>query len=116
MHAIVIYSAYLTQRLAELWPDPDRFDPDRWKADPAPYAFVPFGGGYRRCIGFALATLEAKTILATLLRDATLELRTSDLSPSGFATMAPKRGVTVAAERRYVPGRDDAVAVPAGPG
>ena len=48
---MVLYSAYVTGRLPELWPDPERFDPARWAPgapEPAPYSFVPFGGGYRR--------------------------------------------------------------------
>lgn len=114
----VVWSGWVTHREPAHWPRPERFEPERWlRGDTVdPYAFVPFGGGYRRCIGFALATLEAKTIVATLLRVATLQLRSPTPVPSGVATMSPKRAVTVVAERRYVPGRDDAVAVPAGPG
>ena len=51
------------------WPDPERFDPTRWAPgapEPAPYSFVPFGGGYRRCIGFALATLELQVMAVRL--------------------------------------------------
>ena len=62
----VLYSAYVTGRDPELWPDADRFDPGRWapgRPDPPPYAFVPFGGGARRCIGFALATLELQVLV-----------------------------------------------------
>ena len=47
---MVLYSAYVTGRLPELWPDPERFDPTRWAPgapEPKPYSFVPFGGGYR---------------------------------------------------------------------
>src|SRR3546814_7907252 len=51
---LVLYSPYVTGRMPELWPEPERFDPTRWAPDapePAPYSSVPFGGGYRPCIG-----------------------------------------------------------------
>lgn len=96
----VIYSQYVTHRLDEHWPDPLRFDPRRWLdgnqlIEPAPYTFVPFGGGARRCIGFAMATLEAKTLLATVLRRADLMLERHDIDGAGLATYAPKGGVPV---------------------
>ena len=63
--SLVLYSAYVTQRMPEVWPSPDAFDPDRWDGlELDPYAFVPFGGGYRRCIGFQFATQELKAITA----------------------------------------------------
>jgi cytochrome P450 len=58
---MVLYSPYVTHRLPELWPEPSAFSPARWLPDapgyvePPPFASVPFGGGYRRCIGFGLA-------------------------------------------------------------
>ena len=66
---MVLYSAYVTGRLPDLWPDPERFDPARWAPgapEPVPYSFVPFGGGSRRCIGFALATLELQVMAVRL--------------------------------------------------
>jgi cytochrome P450 len=103
--SLVLYSAYVTHRLPELWTDPDRFDPDRWNPDhegyrePAPYAFVPFGGGYRRCIGFAFATLELKAMLIQLVRRVDLEL-TGRAAPQrvGLATGRPD-GVPVRVTR-----------------
>src|SRR3546814_9493062 len=71
---LVLYSPYVTGRMPELWPEPERFDPTRWAPDapePAPYSFVPFGGGYRRCIGFALATLELQVMAVRLDRKST---------------------------------------------
>lgn len=53
----------------ELFPDPDRFDPDRFlRRSYKPYEFAPFGGGHRRCLGGAFAMLETKVAIATLLR------------------------------------------------
>jgi cytochrome P450 len=59
----------LLHRRAEFFPDPDRFDPDRWLgADPPSFSYVPFGGGARRCIGEEFALNEIAIVLTTLLR------------------------------------------------
>jgi cytochrome P450 len=97
--SFVVYSAYVTHRQPELWPDPRAFRPERWidasgaVVEPAPYTFVPFGGGYRRCIGFAMATLEAKIIVAETLRRSRLHLERTEIAAHGIATVAPKGGV-----------------------
>jgi cytochrome P450 len=95
---MVLYSAYVTGRDPELWPDPDRFDPGRWAPgapEPAPYSFVPFGGGARRCIGFALATLELQVLVTRLAQRARWRLERPDTRPVGIATAVPKGGVPV---------------------
>lgn len=95
---LVLYSPYVTGRLPELWPEPERFDPKRWAPgapDPHPYSFVPFGGGYRRCIGFALATLELQVIAVRLAQRVEWRLRRSDARPTGLASATPKGGVPI---------------------
>ena len=98
---LVIYSPYVTHRLPELWPQPQQFRPERWISadgsliDPEPYTFVPFGGGYRRCIGFAMATLEAQLIVAHVVRHARLQLQREHIDGHGLATFAPRGGVPV---------------------
>jgi cytochrome P450 len=66
----VLYSQYLAHHRPDSFPDPERFDPDRWRdgwpAAPPPGAFVPFGGGARKCIGDTFATMEATLALATI--------------------------------------------------
>ncbi len=63
-------SPYVTQRLAEFWPDPERFDPDRFMPEQVAarprYAYLPFLGGPRQCIGNTFALMEGTLILATL--------------------------------------------------
>lgn len=95
----VLFSQYVTHRDPDRWPDPLRFDPERWVEGsptyrpPQPHAYIPFGGGYRRCIGFALATMEIKAILAELLRRVDLALLDPEPAPTGVATMSPAGGV-----------------------
>lgn len=56
------------------YPDPDDFRPERFlDTKPQPYAWIPFGGGIKRCIGAALAMCELVTVLHTLLREGRLE-------------------------------------------
>ncbi len=93
--SMVLYSPWVTQRDAALWPEPEAFRPERWEADPLPYSFVPFGGGYRRCIGFAFATLELKVTLARILQRVELELLSADTAPVGTSGLRPKSGVPV---------------------
>lgn len=68
--AEVIISPHVVHHDPQLYPDPERFDPDRWSGDRAAAlprgAFVPFGGGARQCIGNAFAQTEMMVALATV--------------------------------------------------
>lgn len=64
--SIVILSPWVTHRRPDLWRDPRRFDPDRFLSPPPPFAYFPFGGGPRNCIGASLAKLGSRLILAQL--------------------------------------------------
>ncbi|HEX8355137.1 MAG TPA: cytochrome P450 [Pyrinomonadaceae bacterium] len=70
--SLVLVSQYVIQRDPRFFPDPERFDPERWtpeaKAARPQFAYFPFGGGPRRCIGEGFAWTEAVLILATLAR------------------------------------------------
>jgi cytochrome P450 len=62
-------------RRAELYPDPDRFLPERFLGrDHDPFEYLPFGGGSRRCLGASFAVYEMKLVLATVLRAHALQL------------------------------------------
>jgi cytochrome P450 len=71
--ALVVISQFVMQRDARYFPDPLRFDPERWtveaKASRLPGTFFPFGGGVRRCVGESFAILEAVLVIATLARE-----------------------------------------------
>jgi cytochrome P450 family 135 len=70
---LVVASAYLVHRRPDVYDDPLRFRPDRFRDGNAfGYAFIPFGGGPRRCLGAGFATLEMRTIARSVLRGADL--------------------------------------------
>lgn len=72
---VVAPCTYLTQRRPEIFPEPDRFDPDRFiDGKPTPYQFLPFGGGIRRCIGASFALYQMKVVIATVLARTKLRL------------------------------------------
>ena len=94
---------YLTHRRADLWPEPEKFDPTRFlDARPAVNAFFPFGGGTRRCIGAAFATYQMQVVLREVLTRV-------ELAPApGYVTkpirssiaLAPSAGMPVIVARR----------------
>ena len=63
---------YILHRHPEYWCEPEKFDPDRFSSKAAParhrFAFIPFGGGPRTCIGADFAMMELQVLLATLAR------------------------------------------------
>jgi cytochrome P450 len=71
----LVFSPYVMHHNADLFPQPETFDPDR-ELDPVPGAFVAWGGGPRRCIGERFAMLSAVIILATLIARWRVELVT----------------------------------------
>jgi cytochrome P450 len=81
------------------YPDPDEFRPERFLgARPQPSAWVPFGGGIKRCIGATFAMLEITTVLHTLLREGELEAVSSrPESPPWRAApvLVPRNGTRV---------------------
>lgn len=97
----LVFSPYVTHRLPELWADPRRFEPRRWDPAspgyrrPAPYEFLPFGGGTHRCIGSAFATAELTVMLARVLTRARLHLPDQRIRAGGYAALQPRHGLKV---------------------
>ena len=86
------------------WPEPEVFRPERWLADrdrTSPYAFIPFGGGPRVCIGEPFARLEATMLLGTIARRWRFASR-SDRVPDiqAVITLRPRGGLPMVAVRR----------------
>jgi cytochrome P450 len=100
---VVGCSIYLAHFNPDVWPDPHRFDPDRFLGKrPSPNTYFPFGGGIRRCIGEAFALYEMRIVLATILRQLVPE-------PAPFRrigtmrrniTLTPSAGLPVRFRRR----------------
>ena len=102
-NAMVIWSPYLAGRNPDAWPDPLEFRPDR-HLNPTPdaaaaqmeSAWVPFGKGPRRCIGFALAQMELTLILARLAQRLDLQaVNRTTPKPHGMVVNRPTGGVIV---------------------
>jgi cytochrome P450 len=94
-----LISPYCSHRHPTIWNDPLKFDPDRFSSDRASsipkYAFIPFGGGPRFCIGANLATMESTLMLATLVKRFRVELIEGQPDPKPWAmiTLRPRDGM-----------------------
>lgn len=89
-------------RREETFPDPERFDPERFYRKKMPrYTWMPFGGGRHACLGKGLAEVEIPIILATLIQRADLRLDQESVSIERAGHFfAPSRGLRVVLERR----------------
>jgi len=66
---------YLVHHREDLYPNPNTFRPERFlERQFSPYEYFPFGGSNRRCLGYAFALFEMKLVLATVLKQTTLQL------------------------------------------
>lgn len=103
----VVVPIYLLHRHPEFWPDPEGFDPERFLTDTdrPRYAFLPFGGGRRICVGAGFAMFEAKLLLASIARTHRLDLLSGGM-PTARAqvTLRPRGPVPM----RLVPRRTQA--------
>lgn len=100
----VVYSIYLTHRHPAYWSDPDRFAPERFSVENKrailPYAYLPFGGGARNCIGAAFAQVEAKVVLSRILQRFELSLERDHVRAHMGATLEPHPGVRMHVRKR----------------
>jgi cytochrome P450 len=103
--AALFVSTYLTHHNPKYFPNPEKFDPDRWtpefKAQLPKFAYYPFGGGTRICIGEPFAWLEGILVLATIAQRWKLRLapgQVVDIRP--LVTLNPKGSMPMRLERR----------------
>ncbi|MGH3656483.1 MAG: cytochrome P450, partial [Micromonosporaceae bacterium] len=98
----VMVAPWSTHRHPEFWPDPERFDPSRFlgEQDRAPYAYFPFGGGARRCVGEHFALLESTILLATLLGRYRVTALEPELRVEPLVTLRPVGEVPARLELR----------------
>ncbi len=108
--AIVFISPWSMHRNARWFPDPNRFDPDRFspeakQARPA-FSYIPFGGGGRRCLGESFAELEGLLIIATLASKVRLRLVDGQaILPNPLFTLRPNIPVHMTIESVATPER-----------
>ena len=98
----VMVSYYLVQRHPDFWEAPAEFRPERWAGGfrPAPFSYLPFGGGPRNCIGGAFAQLEARLVLARILQRFDLTGHGRKARAHMGATLEPHPGVPMRARRQ----------------
>jgi cytochrome P450 len=103
--AIVMVSPYFTQRLEAFWPQPLRFDPDRFAppivATRHPFAYFPFSLGPRICIGMQFALHEARLVLGMLLRQFEIHpVNGSEVGACAAGTLRPNRTLNIRLQPR----------------
>jgi cytochrome P450 len=102
--SICILSPYLVQRDARWFPDPEKFDPERWAdaQDSRPkFAYFPFGGGARVCIGERFAWMEGVIVMAAIAQRWRLHLEPGQhVEPLPLITLRVKNGLRMTLEPR----------------
>jgi cytochrome P450 len=103
----VFLMQWLTHRDERFFPEPERFEPERWRDDPIRrgklprFAYFPFGGGPRVCVGAGFAMMEAVLLLATIAQRYALSLPAdSKVAPLFSITLRPKEGLRMRLQRR----------------
>jgi cytochrome P450 len=107
--AMIAISPYVTHRNPNLWPEPPSFDPERFRpaaiAQRHRFAYLPFGGGPRICIGNSFALVEAMVIIAAIAQRYRVRLAPGHaVKPIGLITLRPKAGIWVTIEPRETRG------------
>ena len=102
--AIIEMSPYVTHRHPKYWDHPDQFIPERFKRELSekrlPFAYLPFGGGPRLCIGRDFALSEAQLVLATIASRYCLELAAGHpVEPEPLITLRPRYGLPMYVRR-----------------
>jgi cytochrome P450 len=117
--SVVILSPYVTHRHPEYWDNPEGFDPRRFadeeriKSLPR-FAYMPFGGGPRNCIGSAFAMLELQMLVATLAQRFVMHVQGGhSVVPRPILTLRPKGGMPMLLRRLTRPAGAPRTASPA---
>jgi cytochrome P450 len=103
--SILVMSPYIIQRDQRFYSDPDRFDPDRWtpefRAGLPKFAYFPFGGGPRQCIGESFAWMELILLVATIAQQCRLRLVPGHpVVPQPLITLRAKHGMRMTVDKR----------------
>jgi len=100
-NTVMTVCPYVTHRHPALWENPDQFNPDRFMSQhqPSAYAYFPFGGGKRICLGQHLAMMEIVTVTALFVASFRFKLLPKPkVIPHTFMTLRPKYGVPMTLE------------------
>jgi cytochrome P450 len=103
--SVVVMSPYVLQRDERFFTEPERFHPERWtpafKASLLPFAYFPFGGGARRCIGESFAWMELILVMSTLAQRWRMRLVPGHpVAPQPVVTLRIKNGLKMTLEAR----------------
>jgi cytochrome P450 len=101
----VFFSPYVVQRSPQFFPEPLHFDPERFtpeaKAARHRFAYFPFGGGTRQCIGESFAWMELVLVVATIAQRWKLSLTPGHpVEPQALITLRPKFGMKMDLQKR----------------
>jgi cytochrome P450 len=101
--SVVLLSQWVTQRHPDFWDEPLRLRPERFAPEEVArrsrYAYFPFGGGPRLCIGEQFALVEARLILATIAQSYRLRLHADQtVEPEPLVTLRQRGGITMCLE------------------
>lgn len=102
--AIVLVSPYVTHRHPDAWENPEGFDPGRFESENVasrpPFAYFPFGGGPRRCLGESFSLMAATIVLATVARQYSLALVPGlNIVPEPGIALTPRDGLPMTVHR-----------------
>jgi cytochrome P450 len=105
--SILVMSPYIMHRDPRFYVDPERFDPDRWtpefRAALPKFAYFPFGGGPRQCIGESFAWMELILVVATIAQQCRLRLVPGHpVVPQPLITLRARHGMRMTVEKREV--------------
>ncbi|MDS0259415.1 cytochrome P450 [Haloarcula sp. S1CR25-12] len=101
--SLLLLPVWVLHRDDRFWDAPEQFRPSRWldgESDRPEFAYFPFGGGPRRCIGRQFAMTEAQLVLATLLDQWRFEREYDELELAAAVTLKPKTDVEMTVRRR----------------
>ena len=108
--SIILFSWFIIHRLSVLWPEPEKFDPDRFSPEAKDSinalrsAYFPFSMGPRFCIGQTFAQFEARVVMAKLLQEFELTLLPgqNEIQHEQSITVKPRGGVLCTIKKRGV--------------